>query len=118
MYGPAAAVLVTLRSARRTTVTMAVSELLQEVGSVVWVVAFAPVLHRHPTSTLFPYTTLFRSQVTEAPFTRPGLVQVTVPAAWTQSRAVADTKLVLPGRAEEKTNEVLSRGPRVSSLMV
>ena len=56
-------------------------------------------------------------QDTWSPAPRPALVQVTVPAAFTQSES-ADTKLVPAGNTSSTVNPVLSEGPSLSTRTV
>src|SRR5207253_8178793 len=69
-----------------------------------------------PRSTLFPYTTLFRSRVAAPPFTHASEVYILC----TPSRPV-ETKVVVPSlvkRSEEHTSELLSRGHLVCRLLL
>src|SRR3712207_6850269 len=64
------------------------------------------MIRRPPRSTLFPYTTLFRSPDFEAPAwaptpdTRVSIVKIDLPCNWAQ---------IMEGRSEEHTSELQSR---------
>jgi hypothetical protein len=109
--------LVTDTSARAMTAVVSVSLSLAATGSVVALVAIAAVFDKFvPSGTeLATLTTIV--QVTEAPATRPALVQVTVPAALAQP-ALAESKLVPAGSASVTVNPALLDGPRLETSIV
>src|SRR3712207_7161269 len=80
-----------------------------------WCVVFFLMIRRPPRSTLFPYTTLFRSE--------PGLVDGLVGAVGLAVLGVDRVERVLPDRAadprsEEHTSELQSRQYLVCRLLL
>src|SRR3712207_7805524 len=84
------------------------------------------MMRQPPRSTLFPYTTLFRSPVTAVQLPRPGRVR---PAELEQAVAVPDVEGVGPleagqlhqvavARSEEHTSELQSRQYLVCRLLL
>src|SRR5439155_23466063 len=71
---------------------------------------FFLIIQRPPTSTLFPYTTLFRSPARCAPSARA--------APSTSRRRCASSRLRPCGRSEEHTSELQSRGHLVCRLLL
>src|SRR5258708_13271107 len=72
------------------------------------------MIRRPPRSTLFPYTTLFRSSSSSASFGRSPMPITAAPAAWsprTNPRWVA-------GRSEEHTSELQSPDHLVCRLLL
>src|SRR2546422_7605764 len=78
------------------------------------------MIRRPPRSTLFPYTTLFRSSLVQVPEGR---------AQWTRFKALSDTRTVRVGkqivhthgvtaRSEEHTSELQSRLHLVCRLLL
>src|SRR5437868_10541666 len=91
-------------------------------------VVYRSVLRRHPVSTLFPYTTLFRSrpghhrQAGPQPGAADGQGRVAAPAADAKDYAVewpegAATR-PCPSRSEEHTSELQSRFDLVCRLLL
>src|SRR5216683_6629162 len=76
-------------------------------------VFFFLMIRRPPRSTLFPYTTLFRSRLLRDGFTKLGLGFVLPPAL----RSNSITSLWLP-RSEEHTSELQSRSDLVCRLLL
>src|SRR5207253_3733917 len=62
------------------------------------------MIRRPPRSTLFPYTTLFRSTSSSSAQRTPIAAQLTTPSQW--------------GRSEEHTSELQSRGHLVCRLLL
>src|SRR5438874_5423428 len=82
---------------------------------------FSLMLRRPPRSTLFPYTTLFRSPPPPAP--EPVKVEAKVEAAPAPAPVPAPAVLVAPkpgegGRSEEHTSELQSRRDLVCRLLL
>src|SRR3712207_8859963 len=75
------------------------------------------MIRRPPRSTLFPYTTLFRSEVPRA---RPRELDRRPPARALarRRRARARPRLRAPGRSEEHTSELQSRQYLVCRLLL
>src|SRR5690349_22071890 len=71
------------------------------------------MIRRPPRSTLFPYTTLFRSRLPQASG-RPGLV----PGHRPHCRGALQAGVVGPGRSEEHTSELQSRRDLVCRLLL
>src|SRR2546425_6537623 len=71
------------------------------------------MIRRPPRSTLFPYTTLFRSAVTLGPFTR-----TTPPPAIQREPLVVGTAFGLRVRSEEHTSELQSLAYLVCRLLL
>src|SRR5437660_6811908 len=69
------------------------------------------MIRRPPRSTLFPYTTLFRSRQSRRSSTRP------VRSAWSHRSARWSTERQY-GRSEEHTSELQSRGHLVCRLLL
>src|SRR5690625_6525384 len=84
------------------------------------------MIRRPPTPTLFPYTTLFRSQHPLGPLRDPGgRTGCCVAAAHVHSRSSCRARTVLRlrcppryGRSEEHTSELQSRGHLVCRLLL
>src|SRR2546421_4669913 len=84
------------------------------------------MIRRPPRSTLFPYTTLFRSRRTPADCMKGALMPVAkkskVPVSELNLRKAAarllTTKLVSPERSEEHTSELQSRSDLVCRLLL
>src|SRR2546421_2734385 len=75
------------------------------------------MIRRPPRSTLFPYTTLFRSFASGRPAPRygpVGTVLVNTHCTPTSIRAIA----YMPGRSEEHTSELQSRSDLVCRLLL
>src|SRR3712207_7749938 len=70
------------------------------------------MIRRPPRSTLFPYTTLFRSTGPTAPLPR------CAPATATASRASRTPRSARAGRSEEHTSELQSRQYLVCRLLL
>src|SRR5438067_6852138 len=75
-----------------------------------------------PRSTLFPYTTLFRSRLVSQPFGRTGTMFAPSPVICLRSRPVYRTfsglDCVQAGRSEEHTSELQSRFDLVCRLLL
>src|SRR5690349_23871479 len=80
---------------------------------------FFEVIQHPPTSTLSPYTTLFRSTVNDLFATSP-LFQFKVPALLVKAKLVAAPTPVnaIPVRSEEHTSELQSRRDLVCRLLL
>src|SRR5439155_22108412 len=77
---------------------------------------FFLMIRRPPRSTLFPYTTLFRSRLTRWP---PGSRLPRCPCARSSTRARGKcTPRARRGRSEEHTSELQSRGHLVCRLLL
>src|SRR3712207_7445332 len=82
------------------------------------------MIRRPPRSTLFPYTTLFRSARVAEPVARSLDLAVVLPAPEAQLRehlvgdAQADAAELLGGRSEEHTSELQSRQYLVCRLLL
>src|SRR5256885_6707872 len=74
------------------------------------------MIRRPPRSTLFPYTTLFRSRAARAP-TRRGGVRASRPARRRRARAVSQRRR-RQGRSEEHTSELQSPCNLVCRLLL
>src|SRR3712207_9006617 len=85
---------------------------------------FFLMIRRPPRSTLFPYTTLFRSRSRIAPappraaWPRPGRVRVPRPARYGGCHGRAPTDPAIPERSEEHTSELQSRQYLVCRLLL
>src|SRR5439155_8053777 len=84
---------------------------------------FFPMLPQPPTSTLFPYTTLFRS--IPAPRAAPTTAPMDVATIWLGIRFACSSALKAPAcasafraRSEEHTSELQSRGHLVCRLLL
>src|SRR5439155_6638763 len=73
------------------------------------------MIRRPPRSTLFPYTTLFRSQCPDQGDETGGGPPAARPGAVPRARGVRGTA---PGRSEEHTSELQSRGHLVCRLLL
>src|SRR5438093_13595972 len=73
---------------------------------------FFLMIGRPPRSTLFPYTTLFRSRFVTSGIWRPVFLE-----AWNQAR-VADLQIVTKRRSEEHTSELQSLTNLVCRLLL
>ena len=73
------------------------------------------MIRRPPRSTLFPYTTLFRSDAIDK-FVKTGEVQAGIPVATTGSATAQQGATT--GRSEEHTSELQSRGHLVCRLLL
>src|SRR3712207_7649744 len=89
------------------------------------VVFFFLMIRRPPRSTLFPYTTLFRSGTMRASATTPSLeLSATTTIRWAAStrhrfvEASAMFGVVRPARSEEHTSELQSRQYLVCRLLL
>src|SRR2546429_7065590 len=78
------------------------------------------MIRRPPRSTLFPYTTLFRSAALRIAGTAAGLVRDldALARAREQHRVVADDVAAAHGRSEEHTSELQSRLHLVCRLLL
>src|SRR3712207_7295335 len=84
------------------------------------------MIRRPPRSTLFPYTTLFRSRFTRNPVPAPISVSCTRPSAAVSAPPTASTSIALigtssrlgPSRSEEHTSELQSRQYLVCRLLL
>src|SRR5439155_25228348 len=72
---------------------------------------FFLIIPRPPISTLFPYTTLFRSVRSPGPTSAAPEITVIVPSELT-------TTMPVDGRSEEHTSELQSRGHLVCRLLL
>src|SRR3712207_8094153 len=84
---------------------------------------FFLMIRRHPRSTLFPYTTLFRS--TSSPTHRPNVAAASVPAVQIATCCAVSTSMNEIGcgershsRSEEHTSELQSRQYLVCRLLL
>src|SRR2546428_3954947 len=76
---------------------------------------FFLMIRRPPRSTLFPYTTLFRSSITcSAPAS--SILGITRPRAFAVLRLITSSNFV--GRSEEHTSELQSRSDLVCRLLL
>src|SRR2546430_8778059 len=80
------------------------------------------MIRRPPRSTLFPYTTLFRSSRERSPLKSPWMKLGAAPSATTafpKTRESASfTSLVVAGRSEEHTSELQSQSNLVCRLLL
>src|SRR2546430_13471262 len=74
------------------------------------------MIRRPPRSTLFPYTTLFRSQSSEVITRGPGIVPRAI--ASRRSRSSVDPMLCTVVRSEEHTSELQSQSNLVCRLLL
>src|SRR2546427_2009405 len=72
------------------------------------------MIRRPPRSTLFPYTTLFRSLSEAGPCREVNVARALLPAA----SALLPTRWVLPARSEEHTSELQSQSNLVCRLLL
>src|SRR3712207_2060244 len=81
---------------------------------------FFLMIRRPPRSTLFPYTTLFRSSVGARPYTLPSTRRVTTALPLKRARAAQAGQLrsLLWSRSEEHTSELQSRQYLVCRLLL
>src|SRR5207253_10900344 len=79
---------------------------------------FLLLIRRPPRSTLFPYTTLFRSRPVESALEPEALAQLAAPE--TDPELLARLQAALAGlpRSEEHTSELQSRGQLVCRLLL
>src|SRR2546422_1864443 len=75
------------------------------------------MIRRPPRSTLFPYTTLFRSRASGAPSTTAAQAPRAVPP-WRPRESRAGTARPPPRRSEEHTSELQSRLHLVCRLLL
>src|SRR2546430_11591897 len=86
------------------------------------------MIRRPPRSTLFPYTTLFRSVVFQEPSVSPPSTTITCPVTWrasslhrnTITRATSSGSATRPStdRSEEHTSELQSQSNLVCRLLL
>src|SRR5690625_5734848 len=82
-----------------------------------WPCLFSPLLRPPPSPTLFPYTTLFRSESVADRGERPGTNFSTVGMATSRQAQTMRRKIQI-GRSEEHTSELQSRGHLVCRLLL
>src|SRR5690625_6935701 len=89
--------------------------------SFVFCLFFFLMIRRHTRSTLFPYTTLFRSHYLEqlaSPLRNAGLIK-SVRGAYGGYKLAKDPSVIKAGdRSEEHTSELQSRGHLVCRLLL
>src|SRR5437870_13758227 len=79
------------------------------------ILIFYSVIPRPPRSTLFPYTTLFRSHASGSIYSRLGLVYAQLGKF---DQAVTADRTAIARRSEEHTSELQSRGHLVCRLLL
>src|SRR5207253_9500057 len=87
---------------------------------------FYPTIRHPPSSTLFPYTTLFRSHgfpTRVVPSARPGIFPIATSRCWSSSSSPASASAsrsipTMAKRSEEHTSELQSRGHLVCRLLL
>src|SRR2546430_7088211 len=83
-----------------------------------WCFFFFLMIRRPPRSTLFPYTTLFRSRPPAVPPLLPALVGHDGEEPGPQHRALPQAVARPPGRSEEHTSELQSQSNLVCRLLL